>query len=103
MLCCLGLSKITCKLSGRKGTVAPGRAFAANGFGPDGSNWQRIQDLRQSAPRYKASKDWLATGGDSDGLEMYQERNKKALEVINRLGGGEQKAVWLELNKLTER
>ena len=34
------------------------------------------------------------------GLEMYEEQNKAALAIIDRLGGGENKATWVELDRV---
>ena len=41
-------------------------------------------------------------GGDSDGLDAYEDDRLRALEIIGRLGGGEKKSVWLELDALTQ-
>jgi hypothetical protein len=96
VLCCIGLCKNCCKIPGIKEMVAPARVLSASGFGEDASNWERIQASRAQG----TSKAWLASAEGSTGLEKWQEQNERALEVIGRLGGGEQKAVWLELLSL---
>ena len=100
MLCALALSKVAVRLPKHKGFVHPGRLLSLVGFGPDGSNWTRSRALR----KVKAGRAFLigTEGGDSDGLDAYEDDRLRALEIIGRLGGGEKKSVWLELDALTQ-
>jgi len=94
-LSALALSKTCYKVARHPRSVRPGRVLSLGGYGPDSANWKRAKAFRQKNRR--AAREWLTSEDDqSDGLEMYEERRRAALLIVDRLGGG-QKARWLAL------
>jgi len=99
VLCTLALSKITCKVG--RDTVLPERAVAYCGYGLDGTNWTRTKSMQKQG--FKAQKAFLTGETEADcNIGFTDEKNKKALAIIDQLGGHERKSVWIELATLCE-
>ncbi|KAH9824356.1 hypothetical protein DFH28DRAFT_945365 [Melampsora americana] len=83
---CVSITRTVNKI-GRQ-TVPPAKLFAAGGFGPDDSNWQRICKLRKErkpmSKKLSASQEWLLNGEPFDGMDKFEEQRQRNLDIIRK-------------------
>jgi hypothetical protein len=100
-LAALVLSRVCCKIRGRGLSAEPRKILMLCGFGSDGENWKKAQEIRAG----KRSKAWLMDSSSKDGenddygMDAFEQERVKGLEAIANLGTGD-KAAWRALDSL---
>lgn len=101
---CVALNRSCFKIRGSRLSIPPARVLSLSGLGPDRTNWERTLQLRKE----KKGAKWLKYGGalvakkngtlpvgtepqgeegwEVTGMEGYEERRLKGMEVVGRFG-----------------